>query len=97
MKYLQNDDFQETVMGWIKDHYNNGTTIFTICTGSMHLSRTGILDHYEITTHSMLLDGLEQHNPKSIVKRNVRFVDQEQTDYNCRNYGRNRCCSLSGG
>ncbi len=76
MKYLQNDDFQETVMGWIKDHYNNGTTIFTICTGSMHLSRTGILDHYEITTHSMLLDGLEQHNPKSIVKRNVRFVDQ---------------------
>ncbi len=78
MEYLQDDGFQKTVMQWVKDLYHQGTTVFTVCTGSMHLSKTGILDHHEITTHSMLLDTLEQHNPKSTVKRNVRFVDQGQ-------------------
>lgn len=78
MKCLQNDDFQKTVMGWVRSCYNNDTVVFTICTGSMHLSRTGILDHYEITTHSMLLDVIEEHNPKSIVNKNTRFVDQEK-------------------
>lgn len=78
MKYLQNVDFQKTVMGWVKNCYHDNTVVFTICTGSMHLSRTGILDHYEITTHSMLLDALEEYNPKSIVNRNIRFVDQER-------------------
>lgn len=78
MEYLQDDDFQNTVMHWIKDQYQKGTIVFTVCTGSMHLTKTGILDHHEITTHSMLLDTLEQYNPKSIVKRDVRFVDQGQ-------------------
>ncbi|MEJ5106840.1 DJ-1/PfpI family protein [Chryseobacterium sp. MYb328] len=78
MEYLQDDDFQNTVMSWIKNQYRKGTIIFSVCTGSMLLSKTGILDQHEITTHSMLLDTLEQYNPKSIVKRNVRFVDQEQ-------------------
>lgn len=78
MECLLDDDFQNTVMQWIKEQYQNGATIFTVCTGSMHLSKTGILDHHEITTHSMLLDTLEQYNPKSVVKRNVRFVDEGQ-------------------
>ncbi|WP_160138681.1 DJ-1/PfpI family protein [Chryseobacterium sp. c4a] len=78
MEYLQDQDFQNTVMQWIKDLYQNGTIVFTVCTGSMHLSKTGILNHKEITTHSMLLDALEQHNPESIVRRDVRFVDQGQ-------------------
>jgi len=78
MEYLQDNDFQQTLMNWVKDHYDRGTIIFTVCTGSMLLSKTGILDHYEITTHAMLLDALEQHNPKSIVKRAVRFVDQKR-------------------
>lgn len=76
MEYLEDDDFQNTVIQWVKDHYHNGTTVFTICTGSMQLSKTGILDHYEITTHSMMLDTLEQHNTESTVKRDARFVDQ---------------------
>ncbi|WET49682.1 DJ-1/PfpI family protein [Chryseobacterium indologenes] len=75
MDCLQDDGFQKTVMGWVKDQYHQGTIIFTVCTGSMHLSKTGILDHHEITTHSMLLDTLEEYNPKSTVKRDIRFVD----------------------
>jgi len=78
MAYLQDHDFQHTLMNWVKDHYDRGAIIFTVCTGSMLLSKTGILDHYEITTHTMLLDALEQHNPKSIVKSAVRFVDQKR-------------------
>lgn len=78
MAYLQDDDFQYTLINWLKDYYDKGTIIFTVCTGSMLLSKTGILDHYEITTHVMLLDALEKHNPKSIVKRGVRFVDQKR-------------------
>lgn len=78
MKYLKDDDFQNIVLNWVKNNANNGTVIFTVCTGSMLLSETGILDHYDITTHSMLLDALEEHNPESKVKREVRYVDQEQ-------------------
>jgi len=78
MQYLQDDDFQNTVLNWVKDQCHNGAVIFTVCTGSMLLSKTGILDHYDITTHSMLLDALEQHNIKSNIKRGVRYVDQEQ-------------------
>ncbi|WP_260232377.1 DJ-1/PfpI family protein [Chryseobacterium lactis] len=78
MQYLTDDDFQNKVLNWVKEHSNNGTVIFTVCTGSMLLSQTGILDHYDITTHSMLLDALEQHNPASSVKRGVRYVDEGQ-------------------
>ncbi|MDQ1857029.1 DJ-1/PfpI family protein [Chryseobacterium sp. WLY505] len=78
MKYLQDKNFQETVLQWIKTHYDAGTVVFTVCTGSMLLSGTGILENHDITTHSMLLDTLEQYNPEANVIRNVRYVDQEQ-------------------
>ncbi|MDR6370971.1 transcriptional regulator GlxA family with amidase domain [Chryseobacterium bernardetii] len=78
MKYIQDKDFQETVVKWIKNHYDTGTVVFTICTGSMLLSGTGILAGHNITTHNMLLDALEQYNPTATVLRNVRYVDQER-------------------
>ncbi|WP_336702982.1 DJ-1/PfpI family protein [Chryseobacterium indologenes] len=78
MKYLKDNDFQETVLQWIKTHYDTGTIVFTVCTGSMLLSGTGILADHDITTHSMLLDTLEQYNPEANVIRNVRYVDQGQ-------------------
>ncbi|THV62216.1 DJ-1/PfpI family protein [Chryseobacterium candidae] len=77
-KYLEDKDFQETVLQWIKTHYDSGTVVFTICTGSMLLSGTGILENHDVTTHRMLLDTLEQYNPEANVIRNVRYVDQEQ-------------------
>ncbi|WP_454046120.1 DJ-1/PfpI family protein [Chryseobacterium sp. Marseille-Q8038] len=78
MKYIQDRDFQETILKWIKTHYDAGTVVFTVCTGSMLLSGTGILDGHHITTHSMLLDALEQCNPEANVIRNVRYIDQGQ-------------------
>ncbi|MCY1240555.1 Isonitrile hydratase [compost metagenome] len=78
MKYIQDKDFRETVLKWIKNQYDTGTVVFTVCTGSMLLSGTGILAGHNITTHSMLLDALEQHNPEANVIRNVRYIDQEQ-------------------
>jgi len=78
MKYIQDKDFQGTVLKWIKNHYDAGTVVFTVCTGSMLLSGTGILAGHDITTNSMLLDALEQSNPEANVLRNVRYVDQEQ-------------------
>lgn len=78
MKCIQDKDFRETVLEWIKNHYDTGTIVFTVCTGSMLLSGTGMLAGHDITTHSMLLDVLEQHNPEANVIRNVRYIDQEQ-------------------
>ncbi|MCL1668389.1 DJ-1/PfpI family protein [Elizabethkingia ursingii] len=78
MNLLQDTEFQETALKWVKNKYKSGTEIFTVCTGSMLLSNTGILANYDITTHSMLIDTLEQHNPESNVKRGVRYVDQGQ-------------------
>lgn len=76
MELLQNEEFQGTALQWVKDQFRKGTEIFTVCTGSMLLSNTGILANYDIITHSMLLDALEQYNPESNVKRGVRYVDQ---------------------
>lgn len=78
MKYIQDRDFQETVLKWIKTHYDAGTVVFTVCTGSMLLTGTGMLTDCVITTHHMLLDALEQHNQEADVVRNVRYVDQGQ-------------------
>ncbi|MDR6466118.1 DJ-1/PfpI family protein [Chryseobacterium sediminis] len=78
MRYIQDKDFQETVLKWIKKHYDTGTVVFTVCTGSMLLSGTGILDGHDITTHIMLLDALEQYNPEANIFREVRYIDQEQ-------------------
>lgn len=78
MKYLQDQDFQETVLKWVKNQHDSGTVVFTVCTGCMLLSKTGILNGHDITTHSMLLDALEQHNPESTVRRGVRYVDEGQ-------------------
>ncbi|KAA2220758.1 DJ-1/PfpI family protein [Chryseobacterium sediminis] len=78
MKYSKDENFRETVLKWIKNHYDTGTVIFTVCTGSMLLSGTDILTGRNITTHSMLLDVLEQHNPEANVIRNIRYIDQEQ-------------------
>lgn len=78
MKYIQDMDFQETVLKWISNNYNEGAIVFTVCTGSMLLSGTGILENHDITTHSMLLDTLEQYNPEANVIRNIRYVDQGQ-------------------
>lgn len=76
MKYIQDRDFRETVLKWIENHYHAGTVIFTVCTGSMLLSGTEMLADYHVTTHHMLLDALEQHNPDTKVIRNVRYIDQ---------------------
>lgn len=78
MKYIYDNNFQETILKWIKTHYDTGTAVFTVCTGSMLLSGTGILAGHDITTHSMLLDTLEQYNPESNVIRDIRYVDQGQ-------------------
>lgn len=75
MRYLADVDFQGTVLTWVKQQYDSGSTVFPICTGSMLLSNTGILDGHAVTTHSMLLDKLEEVNPASSVQRGVRYVD----------------------
>ncbi|WP_137904274.1 DJ-1/PfpI family protein [Chryseobacterium sp. 2VB] len=76
MKYIQDRDFRETVLKWVENHYDAGTVVFTVCTGSMLLSGTEMLADYDVTTHHMLLDVLEQHNPETNVIRNVRYIDQ---------------------
>ncbi|QRA44652.1 DJ-1/PfpI family protein [Chryseobacterium cucumeris] len=76
MKYIEDGDFRETVLKWVENHYDAGTIVFTVCTGSMLLSGTEMLADYDVTTHHMLLDALEQHNPETNVIRNIRYIDQ---------------------
>jgi transcriptional regulator GlxA family with amidase domain len=78
MRYLQDEKFQDGVLKWVTAQYAAGVVIFTICTGSILLSRTGLLANRTITTHAMLLDKLEEYNPSSTVKRDVRYVDDGQ-------------------
>jgi len=78
LAYLQDEQFQQTYTVWITKQHQQGTLLFTVCTGSLLLSNTNLFDGLAITTHFLGLDTLQERCPKAHVQRGVRFVDQDQ-------------------
>jgi transcriptional regulator GlxA family with amidase domain len=52
------------IADWLKDQYLQGTMLASICTGSVLLALTGLIDHKTATTHWLLKDFFESCFPQ---------------------------------
>ena len=53
---------------WLKDQYDHGAIICSVCTGAVMLAEAGLLDHHEATTHWSTVDLFRRCYPKVVLK-----------------------------
>lgn len=63
------------VTNWIKQVAAQAEMVLTVCTGSLVLAMTGLLDGLEATTHHGAIDLLRQTASKTMVHEDRRVVD----------------------
>jgi transcriptional regulator GlxA family with amidase domain len=61
---------------WIKEQYNQGAELASLCTGSFLIAETGLLDGKAATTHWSQIDCFKQQYPAIDVKANKIIVDE---------------------
>lgn len=66
------------VMQWIKKTAPDTEVVMSVCTGAFLLSRAGLLDGKEATTHWGAIDRLKAAAPKTKVHADRRVVDNGQ-------------------
>lgn len=67
---------------WIKDQYNGGASIGSICIGAFLLAHTGILDGRRATTHWMGAEMFRQFYPQVMLESDKVIIDEGQV-YTC--------------
>lgn len=65
---------QPELFKWISNQNKNTKLTMSVCTGSLLLSKAGVLDGKKATTHYLALDLLKQ-NPKIEIVEKVRFIE----------------------
>lgn len=78
---LVDEDFletQEPFFIWLRQQYENGATICSICTGSYLLAAAGLLDHKKATTHWKFMDSFRERFPTIEFQSNCLFVENER-------------------
>jgi transcriptional regulator GlxA family with amidase domain len=63
------------VLSWIKTIAAGTELVLTVCTGSLVVAKTGLLDGLKTTTHHEVLPLLRETAPDTEVLSNQRFVD----------------------
>ncbi|GAA4459563.1 DJ-1/PfpI family protein [Nibrella saemangeumensis] len=63
------------VLDWIRRYADPAELILSVCTGSLILARTGLLDKLAATTHFMAMDALREASPTTSVRPDDRYVD----------------------
>ena len=66
----------KTLIQWIQDRARECDIIASVCTGSFLLAEAGLLDGKRATTHWMDIDRLEREYRTIVVKRGIKFVDE---------------------
>lgn len=61
------------VADWVRSAYENGALVASLCSGSMLLSETGLLDGHEATSHWGYCDAIKKRHP-GIVMRKERVL-----------------------
>ncbi|BBO88665.1 GlxA family transcriptional regulator [Desulfosarcina ovata] len=67
---------QGGVVEWLSDHYQRGSHIASICTGSFLLAETGLLDGKRATTHWAFAEEFRRRYPKVAVRTDRPIVDE---------------------
>lgn len=53
---------------WIRGRFDDGATVCSVCTGSIFLAETGLLDGQEATTHWSATDLFREYYPKVLLR-----------------------------
>ena len=68
----------DAMRDWLRKVAVTADVTMSVCTGAFHLARAGLLSGKTATTHHEFLDKLEREFPDIIVKRGLRFVENEK-------------------
>lgn len=63
------------IISWIRNVAANTELVLSVCTGSLVLAKTGLLDGLKATTHHEVISLLKQIAPKTEVLSTKRFID----------------------
>ena len=67
--------YNERIISWIRVVFERLEYLLSVCTGSLVLGQTGLLDGLKATTHHTCFTEFEDSAPKVIVERGKRWVD----------------------
>jgi len=67
---------QGEVVGWLKDQYDRGAHIATVCTGAFVLAETGLLDGKTATTHWAAAGEFQKRYPRITLKPERLITDE---------------------
>lgn len=60
---------------WIKDHYDNGGTVLTVCTGASVAAKAGLLEGKKATTYHSAFDYVKSYCSDCELLPGTRYVD----------------------
>lgn len=66
-------DTNTEITQWIKKQHQETALTFSVCTGSLILAATGILDNKKATTHFGAIEHLKEHKTIDVIE-NLRYV-----------------------
>lgn len=76
-------DFGRTnhaMVDWVRSAHENGSQVFSICTGAFLLAEAGLLDHRDATTHWAFADQLKAEYPKTSVHKERVLVAADNSN-----------------
>ena len=63
------------LLDWIRQRATSAELVLSVCTGSLLLAQAGLLDGLSATTHHLVLDLLRANAPHTVVRDDLRVVD----------------------
>jgi transcriptional regulator GlxA family with amidase domain len=76
-KYILSDKFQPQpkLLNWLKDNYNKGVVVCSLCNASILLGKAGLLDNKKCTTNWLRTEALRKAAPKAKILENILFCE----------------------
>ena len=74
LKYAATERVDRRVVRWLRNAYDSGATIASVCTGSFIIGQAGLLDGRRCTTHWSRIQDLARRFPKARVLDDRLFV-----------------------
>ena len=63
---------------WLRKMSTSADLVMSVCTGAFQLGKAGLLNGKSATTHHDFLDRFAQTFPEVVVKRGLRFVEEDK-------------------
>jgi len=70
-------DENQTLIDWVRDVYQQGSEVISLCTGAYLLAATGLLDGKEASSHVSAIADLQRRYPAVIWRKEKIITDQE--------------------